>query len=81
MTKDEIDNVLRSWHTLNKAIGAMTEVDCKQALEREMSGNRRKDLAVRIHQKYNSLRLTRERTEMVNLLSDVPAFLMTGGKV
>ena len=76
MTKDEIDNVLRSWHTVNKAIGTMTEADCKASLERELSGNRRKDIAVRIHQKYNSLRLQRERTEVINAVSDVPAFML-----
>jgi hypothetical protein len=41
-----------------------------------LSGNRRKDIAIRIHQKYNSLRLTRERTEVINAVSDVPAFML-----
>ena len=42
MTKDEIDNALRSWHTINKALKTMSEQDCKAAMERELVGNRRK---------------------------------------
>lgn len=76
MTKDEIDEALRSWHTINKALKTMSEQDCKTALDRELVGNRRKDVAKRIHQAYNHLRLSRERDELNALLSDIPAFMV-----
>ena len=76
MTKDEIDNALRSWHTINKALKTMTEQDCKVAMERELVGNRRKDVVVRVHQSFSRLRLNRERDELIVAVSDIPAFMV-----
>ena len=76
MTKDEIDEALASWKTINKKIGDMTEADVKQAMNREMVGNRRRDMVVRLHQRYTILRAARERQELVDSLADVPAFLV-----
>ena len=76
MTKDEIDNALRSWHTINKALKTMSEQDCKVAMERELVGNRRKDIVVRVHQAFSRLRLNRERDELIVAVSDIPAFMV-----
>ena len=76
MTKDEIDDILKSWHTVNKAMSTMTEEDVKFAMNREMVGNRRKDVVVRLHQRYTILRAARERQELIDSLKDVPAFLV-----
>jgi HSP20 family molecular chaperone IbpA len=76
MTNDEIDEVLRSWASMNKALPEMTEVDLKTAISRELSGNRRKDVAIRMHQRYTVLRAKRERQELSEAITDVPAFLV-----
>lgn len=75
MTKDQLDSVLGSWQTINKALSTMSETDCKNALNRELVGNRRKDVATRIHQRYTVLRSQRERTELLAALDDQPVFL------
>jgi hypothetical protein len=76
LTKDQLDTALASWQTINKAISSFTEVDCKNALQREMVGNRREDIAIRIHQRYNKLRSERERREISVALMDKPSFLV-----
>lgn len=76
LTKDQLDTALASWQTINKAISSFTEVDCKNALQREMVGNRREDIAIRIHQRYCKLRLQRERNEITSALMNKPAFLL-----
>ena len=81
MTKDELDTALTSWQTINKALKDFTETDVKNALNRELVGNRRKDVAIRLHQKFSILRSARERTELIESLKDTPVFLNTVFKV
>jgi hypothetical protein len=76
MTKDELDTILTSWHTVNKALSGMTEQDIKDAIQRELVGNRRKDVVIRLHQRMSILRAAREREELVAAVTDVPAFLV-----
>jgi len=76
MTKDEIDTVLSSWKTVNKALAGMSEDEVKYAMNREIVGNRRKDVVIRLHQRYTILRAAREREELITAISDVPAFLV-----
>lgn len=75
MTKEQLTKAIGSWQTINKAIGEFTEVDCKTAINMELMGKRRKDVASRIHQKYCTLRTNRERAELVSALIDAPKFL------
>ena len=75
-TKDELDAAIRNWHILNKTLRTFTEADCKNALNRELVGNRRKDIAIRLHTRYCSLRQERERNEIIASVTDVPAFLV-----
>jgi len=76
MTKDEIDDVIKSWKTVNKRLAELSEDDVKLAMNREMVGNRRKDMVVRLHQRYTILRAARERQELIDSLAEVPAFLV-----
>ena len=76
MNDAQLDEALSSWHTINKALRTFTEADCKNALNRELVGNRRKDIAIRLHTRYCTLRQVRERNELIESLSDVPAFLV-----
>lgn len=74
-TKDELDTFLGSWQTINKAIKQFSESDLKNALNREVVGNRRKDVAIRLHQSLSAMRTRREREELTTALDDTPVFL------
>jgi hypothetical protein len=43
----------------------MTEDEVKSALDAEMAGDRRVTVVERLHQRYSSLRATRERLELM----------------
>lgn len=75
MTNDEIDTLLASWKTVNKGLSVLNEEDVKTALNRELVGNRRIDVAMRLHARYSKLRATRERVELTDSLAIVPSFL------
>jgi HSP20 family molecular chaperone IbpA len=76
MTNDEIDEILKSWISMNKALPDLTEADLKDVINRELVGNRRKDVAVRLHQRYTIVRAKRERAELIESVTDVPEFLV-----
>ena len=78
-TKDELDTAISNWHVLNKTLRTFTESDCKNALNRELVGNRRQDIAIRLHTRYCTLRQAREQSEIIASITDIPAFL-GGGK-
>lgn len=75
LTKDQLDDILTSWHSVNKALNEMSETDVKNALNRELVGNRRKDVTKRLHQRYTKLRAQRECVELMVALQDTPVFL------
>ena len=75
LTNDQIDTYLASWQTINKVAKDMNEADLKATLNRELVGNRRKDICVRLHQTYSKLRAAREREELLAALGDTPVFL------
>lgn len=75
LTKDELDTVLASWQSVNKELRNLTEQDVKNAMNRELVGNRRKDVVKRLHQRYTKLRAQREIVELMEVLSDTPSFL------
>ena len=54
-----------SWRSLNRRLNAMTEDEVKAALDAEMAGDRRVTVVERLHQRYSSLRATRERLELM----------------
>jgi len=75
MTDDELDAAIANWQVLNKTIARMSEMDVKNALNRELVGNRRKDVTKRLHQRFCILRNSRERDELMKSLEDTPVFL------
>lgn len=75
MTDDELDAAIANWQVLNKTIARMSEMDVKNALNRELVGNRRKDVIKRLHQRFCILRNARERDELMKSLEDTPVFL------
>ena len=53
-----------TWRSLNDALNALSEQQVKSLLEQELAGPRRRSVLERLHQRYNTLRVARERIEM-----------------
>ena len=53
-----------TWRSLNDALATMTEEQVKDLLDQEMLGDRRIKVMERLHQRYNTLRVARERIAM-----------------
>lgn len=50
-----------TWRSLNDALATMTEEQVKDLLDQELLGERRIKIMERLHQRYNTLRVARER--------------------
>lgn len=50
-----------TWRSLNDALATMTEEQVKALLDEELLGQRRIKVMERLHQRYNTLRVARER--------------------
>ena len=56
-----------SWRALNSQLSLMTETDVWGLLEAEKQGDKRASVLQRLHQRYNTLRVSRERLEILKL--------------
>ena len=56
-----------TWRKLNEVLALLPEVDVKALLDAEMAGPRRVKVIERLHQRYNTLRVARERAELMAL--------------
>ena len=54
-----------TWRSLNDALATMTEEQVKDLLDQELLGERRIKVMERLHQRYNTLRVARERVEIL----------------
>ena len=54
-----------TWRSLNKVLALLPEVDVKALLDSEMANARRVKVIERLHQRYNTLRVSRERIELL----------------
>jgi hypothetical protein len=54
-----------NWHELNVVLTMRTEAQVKAMLDEEIRHHKRETYAVRIHQRYTTLRAQRERQEML----------------
>ena len=54
-----------AWHDLNVLLSMRTEDQVKTMLDDEIEVHKRPTYAVRIHQRYTTLRAQRERKEML----------------
>lgn len=52
------------WRELNKYLRQMTEQEVLLMLNEEKAGQRRRTVLERLHQRYNTLRVMRERVEL-----------------
>ena len=55
-----------SWRQLNDVLCNMNEADVWGMLEAERFGDKRASVLQRLHQRYNVLRVSRERIELLN---------------
>jgi len=58
-----------NWRDLNKKLPELSEAAVQQLLQDELVGMRRSTVVVRLHQRLTSLRATRERDELLAVLS------------
>jgi hypothetical protein len=56
-----------TWRKLNEVLALLPETDVKALLDAEMAGPRRVKVIERLHQRYNTLRVARERAELMAL--------------
>jgi len=56
-----------SWRALNNQLSLMNEADVLMLLESEKMGEKRASVLQRLHQRYNVLRVSRERIEIMSL--------------
>lgn len=57
-----------NWRDLNKKLPSLSEAAVQQLLQDELVGMRRGTVVVRLHQRFTSLRATRERDELLATL-------------
>jgi len=55
-----------TWRELNHVLASKTEGEVLQMLQAEKLGERRVVVLERLHQRYNVLRVSRERMELLN---------------
>ena len=55
-----------TWRELNHVLASKTEGEVLQMLNEERVGTRRIVVLERLHQRYNTLRVSRERVELLN---------------
>ena len=58
-----------NWRDLNKKLPELSEAAVQQLLQDELVGLRRGTVVVRLHQRFTSLRATRERDELLATLN------------
>ena len=56
-----------SWRALNNQLSMMSEAEVWSLLEAEKFGEKRSSVLQRLHQRYNVLRVSRERIELMSL--------------
>jgi hypothetical protein len=56
-----------TWRSLNDVLASLPEATVKSLLDAEMAGPRRVKIIERLHQRYNTLRVARERAELLTL--------------
>lgn len=55
-----------SWRSVNNQLSMMTEQEVLAMLTAERIGEKRVSILERLHQRYNTLRVTRERLEILS---------------
>lgn len=56
-----------TWRELNRQLSLLTEQEVSDMLNAELVGERRSSFIQRLHMRYNTLRVARERVELMKL--------------
>lgn len=56
-----------TWRSLNNKLSMMSEDEVLSLLDLEKHGEKRASVLQRLHQRYNTLRVSRERIELMSL--------------
>jgi len=56
-----------TWRSLNNQLSMMSEEEVLSLLQLEKHGEKRSSMLQRLHQRYNVLRVSRERIELMSL--------------
>lgn len=59
-----------NWRELNKNLPDMKEEDVLAALEKELEGRKRSAILIRLHQRYCTLRQSRERLAILERIKN-----------
>lgn len=62
---DELLQALKNWAKLNEVLPSLGEAEVKELLNYELQHDNRKTHVERLHQRYNTLRVARERGELL----------------
>ena len=60
---------MKSWRELNRTMNLLTEEALQELLDDELSGERRVNFVIRYHQRLNTLRVARERIELLRRIT------------
>ena len=58
-----------TWKELNDQLADLTETEVKNLLEDEIAYARRSTILVRLHQRYTTLRMLRERAALMEMIN------------
>jgi hypothetical protein len=61
MAKNKKVDPLESWHVLQAEIHKLSEKECQDLIDLELSGKKRRNMVLRLYMKMNKLRNIRER--------------------
>jgi hypothetical protein len=65
MAKSKLSRVLaKGWADFSEALGDLTETELEELLDKELNGKNRPSYVERIHSRFNSRRLEREKREL-----------------
>ena len=56
---------MSTWRSINHTLSSKTEAEVLELLDQERAGQKRITILERLHQRYNTLRVARERIELL----------------
>ena len=56
---------MSTWRSINHTLSSKTEAEVLELLDQERAGAKRITILERLHQRYNTLRVARERIELL----------------
>jgi hypothetical protein len=62
--------MIKNWSELNAMLPKLTEQEAEALLHEEMDGRKRRTFALRLHQRYCTLRAARERALLIGVIGE-----------